>query len=179
VAPTVEVSDKQYNKLVEIVKKNPGNSERWYSEQSGIPMNAIGKTLFEAEVEADPSLAINATPAGVTAAVKKGNLRWPRIAAYAGVSVGAAKKLYEQHTGEKAPSNITARGRQFNGTGGGKPASGKKDGVQVTQRGTSGRRQAAAQPAASGRGRGRQAAQTAAPAGRGRRGTRAGAADPK
>lgn len=162
----------QKDKLVAVLKKSPGESERFYAEAAQIDMGIIGKTLYECEVLADPSLAIKPTPASVTAAAKRGDLRWPRIAAYAGVTVGQAKALYKQHTGQEAPSNLTSRGRRYDGT------------APATKAGSSGRRGAPAKPAGkpagqSGR-RGAAGKPAAAAAGKpaGRRGTRAGA-DPK
>jgi hypothetical protein len=165
----------QMTKLVAEVKKNPGESERYYSEKCGIDMALIGRSLWAAEVQADPSLKIAATPASVAKAADKGTLRWPRIAAYAGISVGQSKALYEQHTGKAAPSNLTSRGRQFDGvtpqkrTG----SSGRRGAAAAKPSGTSGRR-GAAKPTTAKRG----AAKPAAGKPAGRRGTRAGA-DPK
>jgi|SRR5215831_11612443 len=163
----------QFDKLVAELKKNPGNSERYYAEKCGIDMGIIGKSLWAAEVVANPSLKINASAKAIYAAAQKGNLRWPRIAAYAGITVGEAKRLYEQAGNGAAPSNLTSRGRQFDGvttvkkTGG----SGRRGAASAKKQttGTSGRR-----------GRGAAKKTTAAPAGRkaGRRGTRA-SANPK
>lgn len=172
-----EVTDKQFKALVAEVKKNPGNSERHYAEVTGIPMGQIGKALYQAEVEADPKLKIAATPKAVTDAVNRGTLRWPRIAAYAGITVGQAKKLYEEHTGKTAPSNVTSRGRKFddNGSAPAKSQSGGSGRAQGKS-GTSGRR-TGVQVVASGR-RGANKSQTAASSNKpaaGRRGTRASA----
>ena len=135
----------------------------------------IGREMYRAELAITPGLKIAATPAGIKRAVESGNYRWARLAGYAGVTVGEARKLYETATGRKAPSNITSRGRQF-------------DGVTAKAAGASGRRAAtpAKKPAARGKATtagtsGRRGAKAAppAPAGRrGRRGTRA-SADPK
>lgn len=167
---------KKFAALVALVKKEPGNSERFYSDKVGIPMNEIGKQLYHAEVSADPKLKIPATAAAVTKAAKSGNLRWPRIAAYAGISVGQAKKLYEESTGEAAPSNLTNRGRRFDGVAPaassgasgrrGGAASGRKTKTAPASRGTSGRRGAKTKTAPAKRGQA------------GRRGTR-GAANPQ
>jgi len=157
----------QFNKLVALIKKNGGESERWYSEQTGIEMSMIGRAMWQAELTADPSLKIAATPAAIYKAASSGNFRWPRIAVYAGVSVGQAKALYEQAGHGSAPSNLTARGRQFDGV------------TTVKKTGGSGRRGAAAKAQPSGTSGRRGAAKTeptkrgGRPAGR--RGTRAGA----
>jgi hypothetical protein len=166
----------QMDKLVKLVKSDPDGSERFYSESTGIPMNMIGRALYVAEVTADPSLKISPTPAAVTKAVNAGGLRWPRIATYAGISVGQAKQLYETHTGKTAPSNITSRGRQFENGASATPAKrgpGRPRGTKAaeTAKGTSGRRGRAAaktteKPKEPTNGR------------RGRRGTRA-SANPK
>lgn len=161
------VTDKQYKALVAELKKNPGNSERYYSEKCGIVQSQIGSVLYKAEVEANPKLKIPATGASVEKARNSG-LRWPRIAAYAGISVAKAKELFEEHSGTPASSSWTGRGRRFDGEG--KKAQTGKSGRRGAaaakdegKKGTSGRRGAA--------GGGKRGA---APA-RGRRGTRAGA----
>lgn len=173
---------KNFKALVAEVKKSPGNSERYYSDKCKIPMNEIGKQLYHAEVEADPKLKIAATGASIARAAKAGNLRWPRIAAYAGITLGQAKKLYEEHTGEVAPSNLTNRGRRFDGTA--PAAKSGASGRRTTAKkekdaGTSGRRRgrppgskSKTAPAAK-----RGAAKRGAVAGR--RGTRAGAVNPR
>jgi hypothetical protein len=163
------VTDKQYKALVAELKKNPGNSERHYAEKTGIQQSQIGSVLYKAEVEADPSLKIGKTAAAVAKARNNG-LRWPRIAAYSGLSVAKVKELYEEHTGEDASKSWTGRGRRFDGEG--KPkktgTSGRRGSTSQKGQGTSGRR-----------GRGAAAGSKPAPRGaRGRRGTRAGA-DPK
>jgi hypothetical protein len=166
-------SDKEFKALVTEVKKNPGNSERHYSEVSGIPMGQIGKALYKAEVEANPSLKIAPTGKAIVAAVKKGTLRWPRIAAYAGISVGEARKLYEAEAGHAAPSNVTGRGRPHDGTARSTSRGGSKTKTSGTSKkaGTSGRRSSKTKSASSG--------SKTKTVGRGRRGTRASAADPK
>jgi len=168
-----EATKAQFDKLVALVRKSPGNSERWFSEQSGIDMGIIGKSLWRAEVIADPSLKIAATPKAIYNAAQKGNLRWPRIAAYAGITVGEARRLYEQAGNGAAPSNLTARGRQFDGvttvkkTGG----SGRRGAAAAKAQpsGTSGRRGAAKQQPA------KATASTTGRRAAGRRGTRASA----
>jgi hypothetical protein len=166
--PTTSVTDKQYNALVAELKKNPGNSERYYAEKTGIAQSQIGSVLYRAELAADPKLKIPATGASVAKARNNG-LRWPRIAAYASISVAKAKELYQEHTGEDPSKSWTGRGRRFDGEG--KPkktgTSGRR-GASSQKTGTSGRRGAAA--ASNKRGAGAKPA--------GRRGTRAGA-DPK
>lgn len=144
-----EVTAAQRKALVALIKKSPGNSERFYAEGTGIPQGSLGSVMYHCEVEADPTLKIPATAKSIVAAAKKGTLRWPRIAAYAGVSVGAAKKFYEEGTGEPAPSNLTQRGRKtFSGSGVNPVASGSKArgarGAAGPAPGTSGRRGAAA-----------------------------------
>jgi len=168
-----EATKAQFDKLVALVRKSPGNSERWFSEQSGIDMGIIGKSLWRAEVIADPSLKIAATPKAIYNAAQKGNLRWPRIAAYAGITVGEVRRLYQQASNGAAPSNLTARGRQFEGvttvkkTGG----SGRRGAAAAKAQpsGTSGRRGAAKQQPA------KATASTTGRRAAGRRGTRASA----
>lgn len=142
-----EVTAGQRAKLVKLLKDSPGNSERWYADATGIPQGSIGSVLYACELEADPKLKVPATANGVLAARKKG-LRWPRIAAYSGLTVGAVKKLIEESGADPNSAELyTGRGRKvFEGTGvqpvasgkrGAKPAAGPKPG-------TSGRRGAAA-----------------------------------
>jgi hypothetical protein len=163
---TSSVTDKQYRALVAELKKHPGNSERHYAETTGIALPQIGSVLYKAELEADPSLKIAKTAKAVAQARSKG-LRWPRIAAYSGLSQAKVKELYTEATGEDPSKSWTGRGRRFDGEG--KPAktgsSGRRGAAAKKQgnTGTSGRRGAAA----SGK-RGAQAT-------RGRRGQRAGA----
>lgn len=172
-----EIDARTVTKLANLVKKEPGNSERYYAEKSGIPMGQILRYLVRAELEADPSLKIPATAAAITKARDTDGLRWPRIAFRAGISESAAQELYEQKNGNgSATKSYTGRGRKHDGsamtaTSG---SSGRRSGAKAktaTKTGTSGRRGAAS------------AKKTAAPAGRGRRGTRSsaksGAADPK
>jgi hypothetical protein len=177
-----ELTDAQFNKLVAAVKKNPEMSGTKLAEETGLDLSEVYSNLFYAELEADPSLAIKPTAANIRNAVEKGLYRWPRLAVYAGISTSQAKKLYTEATGKAAPSNITNRGRQFDGNGKAKPKA-------ETTRGQSGRRGAAAkkeQAAGAGTSGRRGAAakkeqatgKAAAPAGRGRRGTRA-AANPR
>jgi hypothetical protein len=162
------VTDAQFRKLVTELKKHPGNSERHYSEATGIPIGNIGSVLYKAELEADPSLKIAKTAAAVVKARKQG-LRWPRIAAYSGQSVAKVKELYEEGSGEDPSKSWTGRGRRFDGESGKKATtgqSGRRGKAAAGNKGTSGRRGKATSSA------------PAAGRGRGRRGTRAGA-DPK
>ena len=165
---TTTVTDKQYKALVAELKKNPGNSERHYAEATGIAQSQIGSVLYKAELAANPKLKIPATGASVVKARNTG-LRWPRIAAYAGISVAKAKELYEEQSGESAAKSWTGRGRRFDGEG--KP---KKTGQSGRRGSASGNKGTSGRRGAAGKGKG-----TPAPRGaRGRRGTRAGA-DPK
>lgn len=131
-------------KLAGIIKKNPGKSEKFYSEESGIPMNLIGKAIYQAELIADPSLAIKPTATAVVKARDKDKLRWPRIAARAGVSEAVVKALYQEGTGVDPGASYIGRGRNFatspaaGGTGRGKAAAKKAQPTKAT--GTSGRR---------------------------------------
>ena len=163
------VTDKQYKALVAELKKNPGNSERYYADKCGIQQSQIGSVLYKAEVEADPSLKIGKTAAAVAKARNNG-LRWPRIAAYSGLSVAKVKELFEEHTGQSAAASWTGRGRRFDGEG------------KKATTGQSARRGASAKKSTGTSGRRGKAGANTAQAGkrgaRGRRGTRAGA-DPK
>lgn len=142
-----EINTKWVDKLATEVKRAPGNSERYYSEKCGVPMNQILRHLVLAELKANPSLKIAATGPAVVKARNAG-LRWPRIAAYAGITEGRAKQLYEEQTGGSARDSYTGRGRNWSGTaptgGTGGKRGAKKTGVQHVARGTSGRRGAAA-----------------------------------
>jgi len=176
-----EINSAAFKKLVAEVKKNPGQSERAYSEASGIPMGQIGKALYMAEVEADPSLKIKGTGAAIANARDKQGIRWPRIAARTGKTVGEVQKLYEEHVGKPARESYTGRGRNFSGTEAATTRSSGGAGRKTasTGRGTSGRR---AKAATAGRGR-KQAAAPKAGTGRGRARSRADRAaaggDPK
>ena len=157
------VTTAMYNKLVSVVKKNPGESESFYVEATGIPKSQMLANLVKAEVEADPTLKIKFTGAQVVNARDKDGLRWPRIAARTGHSVTEVKALYEEHSGKSAAEAYTGRGRNFAGGGGSKTktsgGAGRKSGG--TGRGTSGRRAAAKKTAAAppaGRRRGKTAA---------------------
>jgi hypothetical protein len=171
-----EVDQKLVTKLAGIVKKEPGNSERFYSEKSGIPMGQILRYLVLAEIEADPKLKIPATGAAIKKARESG-LRWPRIAARAGVSEAKAKSLFEEHTGQNARDSYTGRGRNWSGTAssnGNKSSSSGRRGATGAKPAASGRRSGAAA-------RGSKPAPASRTATRGTRGTRASAkkvADP-
>lgn len=142
-----EIDSKQVTKLAGIVKKNPGNSERWYSEQSGIAMGQILRYLVLAELEADPSLKIPATGPAIVKARDVEGLRWPRIAARAGISVSKAKELYEDKSGNSASASYSGRGRKTfetsgstAGTSGRRGSSTKTKAKSTSKTGTSGRR---------------------------------------
>jgi hypothetical protein len=157
--------------LVKELKANPGNSERHYAEASGIAQGQIASVLYKAELEADPSKKLPATQAGVVKGRNAG-LRWPRIAAYTGLTITKVKELAE--AGGVAET-YSGRGRKFDGSGAATPARGasgrKKTSSTSTTAGTSGRRGSTRKTASS---------TSAAPAGqRGRRGTRSQASSPK
>lgn len=168
-----EIDQKKVDKLAEIVKKNPGNSETFYVEKSGIARNQILRYLVLAELKADPSLKIPATGKSIAKARAEG-VRWPRIAARAGVSEAKAKELFTAETGTDPRESYTGRGRNFSGT----PSAAKPKGT-----GTSGRRGAAGKPATPAKPKGTSGRRGAAgkpatskPAGR--RSSRAGASAP-
>lgn len=168
-----EIDQKKVDKLAEIVKKNPGNSETFYVEKSGIPRNQILRYLVLAELKADPSLKIPATGKAIAKAREQG-VRWPRIAARAGVSEAKAKELFQAETGKDPRESYTGRGRNWAGTPAASGAtSGRRGSTKKTtasSTGTSGRRGAAKKTAAA----------STAGRGAGRRGTRSSAAsDPK
>jgi hypothetical protein len=167
-----EIDTTLVTKLAGIVKKEPGNSERFYSEKSGIPMGQILRYLVLAELQADPSLKIPATGNAIVKAREEG-LRWPRIAGRAGISETEAKRLYEEKSGKSAGDSYSGRGRKTNGMTASAGTSGRR-GATATKKST-------AKTGTSGRRGG--AKKTAAPVGRGRRGTRSsaksGTADPK
>jgi hypothetical protein len=175
-----EINPATVSKLAKIVKANPGNSEKFYSDKSGIAMGQILRHLVLAELEADPSLKMPATGPAIKKAREAG-VRWPRIAARTGLSESAAKELFESHTGLSARDSYTGRGRNFSGTAASPKAA--KSGVKVQAgRGTSGRRGAAAAKtgtASSGRrgavAGGRSGAKASGPI---KRGTRASAKQP-
>lgn len=173
-----ELNQKSLDKLTTLVKKSPGNSEHWYSEQSGIEMSQILRYLIKAELQADPSLKI--APNGKAIAKARGEgIRWPRIAGRTGMSESKCKELFTAETGVDARMSYTGRGRDFSGTQPTKTGSSGRRGAKAAGRpaGTSGRRSGVKVGAPAGR---RGAAAAAKPAGR--RGTRSSAtrtADPK
>src|SRR6516165_707554 len=139
-----EIDKTAFNKLVKEVAKDLKSadgqatgkvvrSERDLSEASGVPMNQIGKGIYLAEITDGPK------GDGVD------GHRWPRIAVRAGISVGAAQKLYQDATGRTAQdAPYGGRGRRMNGNGAA-PAPrtrGTKSAkaAPATSRGTSGRR---------------------------------------
>lgn len=142
-----ELDTKKMQALVKVLKdpkKGFGKSETFYCDETGIAKNEIAKYLYRAELEADPSLKITPNGKGIVAAAKRGH-RWPRIAIYAGISVAAAQKLYQDETGQPASAHYTGRGRKFDpnaisvsgSTSGTSRASGSK---AKTKTATSGRR---------------------------------------
>jgi hypothetical protein len=185
-----EIDKTAFNKLVKEVAKDLKSadgqatgkvvrSERDLSEASGVPMNQIGKGIYLAEITADPSLKIKADGKTI-AKIKDGpkgdgvdGHRWPRIAVRAGISVGAAQKLYQDATGRTAQdAPYGGRGRRMNGNGAA-PAPrtrGTKSAkaAPATSRGTSGRRasrstaKTAPAPKRGGRTRGTRASSKAA-----------------
>lgn len=170
-----EMNQKLLDKLVSVLKKDgQGQSETHYVNASGIERSQILRYLVKAEVIADPSLKIPATGPSIVKARESG-LRWPRIAARAGISESAAKSLFEEKSGTSASDSYSGRGRKtFDGAGAtsGRRGAGKKTAAAKTA--TSGRRGKAAGGAGS------KKTQAAAPGRRGRRGTRSSAAsDPK
>lgn len=164
------INQKWVDALAKQVKATPGNSEKFYSDKCGIPMNQTLRHLVLAELQADPSLKIPATGKGIVKARNEG-LRWPRIAARTGLSETKAKELFEAESGTSASESYTGRGRNWSGTASSAPKRGGGT-TKAANTGTSGRRGAAgkAQPAKRG-----------AAAVAGKRGTRAAAkaADPK
>lgn len=176
-----EINQKAVEALAKIVKSNPGNSEKFYSDKSGIPMGQILRHLVLAELIADPSLKIPATGVSIEKARNAG-VRWPRIAARAGITESRAKELFEEKTGTAARESYTGRGRNFAGTAPAKGAgtSGRRGAAgNKKPAGTSGRRGAAAQKTGVNPVARRGAKPGPKPAGR--RGTRssAKASDPK
>lgn len=159
-----EINKGDVTKLARIVKQHPGESERFYSEKSGIAMSQILRHLVLAEIEADPSLKIKATGPNIEKARNQG-VRWPRIAARTGLSVTEAQKMYETHTGKPANEGRVTKSAS------GKAASGRRGAAASTKQATSGRRGAAAKAATTSGRRGAAAGKPAA----GRRGTRAAA----
>jgi hypothetical protein len=171
-----EFDSKKMTSLVNLLKKEGVGtlSETQVVEHTGIERSQVLRYLCVAEVTADPSLKIKPTGPAIAKA-KDGGLRWPRVAARAGISESKAKELYQESTGKDPATAYSGRGRKFDGSG--SAASGRRGA------GRSGSKTKAAPAATSGR-RGRGAAgaakKTAAAPTRGRRGTRASAAaDPK
>lgn len=176
-----EFDSKKMDALVKQLKKDANQSTTFYASEVGIPQSEILRYLLVAELTADPSLKIPATPAGILKA-KKSGLRWPRVAARAGVSVSKAKELFVQAGGTEE-DEYTGRGRKSFGAGA-TATSGSSAGA--TRRGGAASKSASKKTTAtSGRRSSKSTSKTtAAPATRrpGRRTTRAAAntaADPK
>jgi hypothetical protein len=177
-----EIDAKAYKTLVNEIKKDlkqgegkAVRSERELSEASGVPMSQIGKGIYLAEVEADPSLKIPATGKAIVKA-KHDGMRWPRIAVRTGLSVGKVQALYEDATGNSAAeAPYSGRGRKVNGENGSAPRTRgtKTKSAPATSRGTSGRRRSSAKatPAPATRGATRRT--------RGTRASAKAAANPK
>lgn len=190
----IAIDTKAYAKLVAEVKKDlkagegkVTRSETALSNASGVPMSQIGKGIYRAEVEADPSLSFaNLTGDKMSARIVKerdGNMRWPRIAVRSGLSVSKVQEIFEAKSGRSAAESYTGRGRKpgsYNGNG-------STSGVKTTTRGRGTKAKTATAKATGTRGTsGRRTRSSGtktktAPASRtGRRGTRAqAAADPK
>ena len=182
------IDSKAFAKLVTEVKKDlksgdgqVSRSEQAFADLTGIPWGQIGKAIYLAEVEADPSLKIPATGNAVAKARSQG-MRWARIAARCGLSPAKVKALYEDSTGESPDASYTGRGRRFNGSSSSasgstsKASSKSKTASKASSksRGVSGRRSSAKTKSAA------KAAPAASRGTRGTRGTRASAAsDPK
>lgn len=138
-------------KIVEVLKKHPNEAIPFYAGKLNMPVNsATAGEIYKAEPLADPSLKLSG--AALAKELKSGSLRWERIAARSGKSVSELKKQYKELTGSDANTRYTGRGRRtFDGSA--KPAaSGKSQpsgGRGRTASGTSGRRTAAAKPAAA------------------------------
>lgn len=149
-----------------VVKSVPKVAEEVGEDLSG----SLITQIYEAEAIAYPELALKGTQAGVKQGRESG-LRFERIAARSGLSVGEVRDFAEK-AGVGADFYI-GRGRRQNG------ASGEAT-KKAAKPASSGRRGRAAKEepkaASSGRrGRGSAAAKAEEPKARGRRGTRAAA----
>jgi hypothetical protein len=67
------------------------------------------------ELKRDPSLALalEPTPAAIVQARDERGLRWERVAVYAGIKVGEARRLYTEGSGKPWQTSHTGRGRNF------------------------------------------------------------------
>lgn len=167
-----EFDSKKFDKLVTFVKKEGvGNySETAACNATGIERSQILRYLVKAELAADPKLKVPATATGILKA-KKSGLRWPRVAAYAGISESEAKKLFAE-AGGSAEDAYSGRGRPT-GSVGVKHTSGRRGAkTKSAPAATSGRRGASKRSSKA------EAAPATRGSTRGRRGTRA-SADPK
>lgn len=143
------------SKLIAQVKK--GATLPKAAEALGQPVSVVGPHYYKAEVEANPKLKFNATPASVVKAHDEEGLRWDRIAARTGKTVSQVKALYAEK--RDLSDAYTGRGRKpgSNGKPAGRGASSRAaaSGTRASGKRTGGR--AASGRAASGRGRGRAA----------------------
>ena len=79
-----------------------------YERRHGLKQ--LWRTWSEAELAADPQLAIKPTPKAVAEARANG-LRWSRIAVYAGINVAEAQSLAAKV--DDLATNYTGRGRRY------------------------------------------------------------------
>lgn len=158
-------------KVVAALKKL-GTAEKLPAESKiaaelGIEIKHVAKTVWPFEHIAFPELEIKSTEKTIgkkVVAARAAGIRWERIAHRTGKTISEVKAAYTAESGEDAGKSYTGRGKPPEGTApaSGKPAAGKPA-AAGRGRGTSGRRQAAAKPAAAdkpkpaGRGRGKVA----------------------
>jgi hypothetical protein len=159
-------------RMIALLKKSPGESERFYAEKLNIDPGEVGPVIWWNEPIADPSLKFKASPASLKKArtpKKDGGLglRVERVVARTGKSVS---ELEEISPGWR--DIYSGRGRMVgngNGNGGSKKAtSGRRQSSNKGGKstGTSGRRQAAAKGKAQpGKGRARTRAERLAKSG--------------
>ena len=114
-----KLDDALIQKASKIVAKFDGDDKdadvvKAIASQLKVGESTAHQLMCYAEPVADSSLKIKATGAAVKAARDKQNLRWERIAARAGISVNAARQLYEEAGGD-LESSYTGRGKRPDG----------------------------------------------------------------
>jgi hypothetical protein len=91
-------NDDRTKEVVALLKKGKTLGET--AKELGVTVNQIAPTYYKAEPLADPSLKIDDDAASIVAARDEDGLRWERIAARSGLTVGKVKALHEEGGGD-------------------------------------------------------------------------------
>ena len=93
-------NDDRTKEVVALLKKGKSLGET--AKELGVTVNQIAPTYYKAEPIADPSLKIDDDAKSIVAARDEDGLRWERIAARSGLTVGKVKALHEEGGGDEA-----------------------------------------------------------------------------